>query len=376
MPLPQARTGETLVVRDRVLPFSFYPVTRGIRRYGLFDTLFAVSPWAVMGAAVREFVSSAPGRAEAQALLEQAQDFYSAATARLAANPLLFYYAFLNVGKALIRVRGYGGSFDQAMQGLSAQTTAGGTELQDSEVIVKDSPGVVNVYPELVERLGFPRPANNTVFPVPELVPQVVVGHRLWRQAQRAKERFLGIEEVEFVTDAALRTVWLRIFLERGDLSRYDISRRRLLDEGRLTGLFNEVKNPVLMEFPTQLCLEQSTPITYTGRPTDVVMDLVDLMRPLVWRIATTLPEDAYRKYYFYLSSINDTSRVPQLASLWMLFYYFGSIVRYRPHILDNVTSGAFGAFVTEFISAQAEQFLYLLATEMQQREVAKPAII
>jgi hypothetical protein len=50
--------------------------------------------------------------------------------------------------------------------------------------------------------------------------------------------------------------------------------------------------------------------------------------------------------------------------------------VRYRRHLFDNVTSGAFGAFVAEFVSAQAEQFLYLLASEMRQREVAKPAII
>jgi hypothetical protein len=36
------RQGETLRVRERILPFSCFPVTRGIRRYGLVDTLFAV----------------------------------------------------------------------------------------------------------------------------------------------------------------------------------------------------------------------------------------------------------------------------------------------------------------------------------------------
>lgn len=89
------------------------------------------------------------------------------------------------------------------------------------------------------------------------------------------------------------------------------------------------------------------------------------------------MPEDGYRKYFVHLTPAAETHhRVPQLASLWLLFYYFGSIVRYRPHLFDNVTSGSFGAFVTEFISAQAEQLLYLFASEMAQREVAKPAII
>lgn len=80
------------------------------------------------------------------------------------------------------------------------------------------------------------------------------------------------------------------------------------------------------------------------------------MMRPLLWRIATTLPEGGYRKYFVHLTPPGDSHRVPQLASLWLLFYYFGSIVRYRPHLFDNVPSGEFGAFVTESISAQSEQ--------------------
>jgi YaaC-like Protein len=375
MPLPHARSGVTLLVRERVLPFSFFPVTRGTRRYGLFDTLFAVSPWAVMQAAVRESVAAAGPRREAHAFLEQANDFYSAAAAPIAANPLLFYYAFLNVGKALIRTRGYVGSLDQAMHGLSARTAAGGTELRDSEIMVRDSSGV-NLYSELIERLGFPRPADNTTYPVIELLPQVVIGHRLWRQGQRAKERFVAVDEVEIVNDASARLLWLRLYLVRGDLSRYEITRKRLLDEGDLADGFHEVQIGDTGRPPRLLCLEQRNPIGYTGRPTDVVMDLVEYMRPRLWRIATTLPEGAYRKYYVHLTPPAETHRVPQLASLWLLFYYFGSIVRYRPHLFDNVAAGSFGAFVTEFVSAQSEQLLYLLASEMAQREVAKPAII
>ena len=184
MRLPHARSGETLRVRGRVLPFSFFPVTRGNRRFGLFDALFAVSPWAVMQAAVQETVASGPQRSEALAFVEQAQDFYAAATTRLAANPLLFYYAFLNVGKALVRTRGYGGSLDQVTHGLSAWTKPGGTELQDSEVRVKDSGNSLNLYPELVDRLAFGRPRDGVAYPITELLPQVVIGHRLWREGQ------------------------------------------------------------------------------------------------------------------------------------------------------------------------------------------------
>jgi hypothetical protein len=37
--------------------------------------------------------------------------------------------------------------------------------------------------------------------------------------------------------------------------------------------------------------------------------------------------------------------------------------------------AGPFGPFITEFISAQPEQMLYMLASEMCKREVAQPAI-
>lgn len=159
------------------------------------------------------------------------------------------------------------------------------------------------------------------------------------------------------------------------ETSRYDISRSQLLTEGGLTD-FREVRIVDPDYDPSLFCLEQVAAVAYSGRPTDIVMDLVNSVRPRLWRIATTVPDDAYRKYYIHMTPTTETHRVPQLASLWLLFFYFGSVVRYRPHLFDNVMSGSFGPFVSEFISAQSEQLLYLLASEMAQREVAKPAII
>ena len=41
-----------LAAKGRALPFSFFPVTRNNRRYGLYDAVFAVNPWSVMRGAV------------------------------------------------------------------------------------------------------------------------------------------------------------------------------------------------------------------------------------------------------------------------------------------------------------------------------------
>lgn len=376
-PLPQPREGRTLLVKDRVLPFSFFPVTRGIRRYGLFDVLFAVSPWAVMQGAINDQVQDDDSKEEALAFLEQARDFYDTAAGRVAANPLLFYYAFLNLGKALLRTRGYAGSLDQAMHGLSERRAGAGVELSDSVVVVRDNaPRGVNVYAELVERLGFQRPVHDETYPVPEILAQVVVGHRLWKEAARRSERFLSLDEIQIVTDTAASELWLRLYMPRGDLRRYDISRRRLLHESQLDGLFREVDITRTGRDARAVCLEQIQATPYGGRPTDVVQNLVDGMRPYLWRIVSSIPEGGYRRYYLHLTPEAEQHRLPQLASMWVLLFYFGSVVRYRPQMFDSIAAGRFGAVANEFISAQPGQMLYLLASEVCRREVARPAIV
>jgi hypothetical protein len=183
------------------------------------------------------------------------------------------------------------------------------------------------------------------------------------------------LDDVEIVKASSAKELWLRLYLEKGDLKRYGITRRRLLERGGLDQVFREVQVADTGRSDALACLEQIDVTSYTGRPSDVVMDLVAPMRARLWRIVTTTPSSAYRKYYVCLTEDGDV-RLPQLASLWALFFYFGSIVRYRPHLFDSVTSSRYGAFVTEFVSAQAPQMLYLLASEMCAREIARPAII
>lgn len=373
MPARQPRSGVVLEAKGRPLPFSFFSVTRNNRRYGLYDAVFTVNPWIVMRGTVNSELAPA-FRPEARAFLDQAEDFYRAATAGISTNPLLLYYAFLNLAKALIRVRGFTGSLDNAMHGLKVDNN--GVELEDSSLVVKDGGNYVNVFGELLEQLGYPRPRNNTSYPVAELLPQVVVGHRIWREAAPAhSERFVDLKEIEFVDDRNGQQLWLRFYVSRGDLARYAITRDRLLREGGLHGDFAEVAIAATGHEDDLVCFEQTQATHYTGRPTDVVADLVAGTRVQLWRIISAMPGASYRRYYLHMSP-QGSVRVPQLASLWGLFFYFGSVVRYRPHHFDELLSGEYGAFIAEFISSQAEQMAYLLASEFSQREIAKPAIV
>lgn len=75
--LPQPRPGALVQVRQRPLTFSYWPMYKRTRRYGLQSNLFVSDPWTVTKSSIRQRCPAA-SQAEAVASLEQSQDFYNA----------------------------------------------------------------------------------------------------------------------------------------------------------------------------------------------------------------------------------------------------------------------------------------------------------
>lgn len=304
--------------------------------------------------------------------MDQARSFFEAAHDRtVAAAPLLLYYAFMNLAKAFALSSGHAGSLHEAMHGLKDEPGPAGDEIAGAGVVVKTSGNKPNIFPLYARSLGLSTPANNARLSVTELMAQVIVGHRLWREAGK-KERFVALHEISFFHDTPTNGhAWVRMEISRGDLTRFDISQSRLMSQGQLAPLLDKVTsgdNDVI-------CLEQAVPIAYNHRAADVLRDVVAAMRPVLWRSATSMPP--YRHYYVHLTPQDKlTERLPQLLSLYMLFFYFGSVTRYRPHVFEAILASDYGPFVREFMASQPDQLLYLLATEICEREVARPALI
>lgn len=372
-PLPDPRLGFPVRVKGRTLAFSMWPVERSTRRFGLTDYLFAKNPWPIIADAVAER-APASARAQASAFVEQARSFYEAAQPRtLAATPLLFYYAFMNLAKAIVLADGATRTMDGARHGLwDRPPAAGRSEIGGARVTVMDTGHDPNIFPMLGRALGLAVPGSGIDFAVTDLLPQVVVGHRIWREAG-GRERFVALEKISFFQDVTEGpgNLWLRLEVNAGDLSRYRISKGTFLSEGRLVSRFRAVRP----EEVDVLVFEQTVPVHYTHRATDELQNAVDGVRDLFWRSATSIPP--YRHYYVHLTpAAASASRLPQLLSLYMLFFYFGSVTRYRPHVFDELVKSAYGPFIREFIESQPDQLLYLLASEVRRREVAKPALI
>lgn len=379
--LPKPTSGKLLFVKERQLKFSYWPAYQSRRHWGLNSSLFISNPWALMNSVLAKDCDSA-SRAEASALLDQAEFFYKVQenTDIHASKALLTYYCFLNLAKSLMLLRKRAYSMENTHHGLSEKMRPTGTRVIDdaflrASISKLSSGGKSNAFDELLQTLAGTGLTTDQEFDITALLPQIVMGHRLWCEATGSAERFINIAKTEFYHDDVSKTMWMRLSIFEDDLKRFDITHDRLLAESGLAPDWKEVKGSEQINNRRLLCFEQNSKVTYLDYPLDFVHELVDKIKSKLWSVVTSLPP--YRQYYLYLCpSTERPMLLPQILSSYAVMYYLGSITRYRPHHFRKVTDEAYGAFVQELLSNQPDQILYLLASEFAQREVTKPAVI
>lgn len=367
-------------MRKRPLSFSFWPLYRTSRRFGLQSTVFALDPWILIRSSIKSRCPAA-SLPEALSCLEQSQDFYSAsATAgMMASRPLLLYYCFMNLMKAYALTVQQQSSFDQAQHGFSERLRPSRRELDDAFLQAFTSPntrnGALNLFDEFLKAISGSGLVADINLDLPVLLPQIVPGHRLWAEAANSRERFISVHDIGFNVNYASNEIWITLDLFADDLTRLGISRATFLSEARLYGTFREVKSDVNIGGRRILRFEQILANHYTGRPSDEVPNLVAAIKPFLWATVASVPP--YRRYYLYLAPAAEQPQIlPQLLSIYAITYYLGSITRYRPHHFDAIAQGRMGPRIEEFISGQPLQFIYLLASEFAKQDVTKPSIV
>jgi hypothetical protein len=372
--LTGSRPGDRVSIKGREIEFTLWPSRPGRLHRGLQTRLFALDAWPLIRQVVEQECPRAAQK-EALATLEQAEDFYKIGTGVgiEAARPLALYYSYMNLSKTLCLTRGARPSFDQAAHGLKERLRGSRRELIDAYLHADPTtPDRIQNFGELHSTLTGVHLAATKQFDLSALLPQILPGHRLWAQAANKQERFIEIHDLQFWHNSATRQIWLRIYMLREDLSRLGVSHRRLLVESGLGPAFHEVTSDV----NKQICLEQLTTVPCPNNyPADYLHLVVDLVRPNLWMTVASIPP--YRRYYVYLCPPAESRhRLPQLLSMYAVTFYLGSITRYRPHHFDALLKGAYGPRVRDFVTGQPQQFLYLMASEMSRRDIAKPSIL
>jgi hypothetical protein len=376
--LAAARTGRPLLIKNREVDFTFRPMRRTSSRWGVHSMLYAADPWAVIAGSVREQVTDPVAREAATSWVRQAREYFAAAERAYAIEPrpLLYYYSFLNLGKAIAIARSRPDMVGKVMHGVAAINRHGHAP-STAQLVIQQSMADrsrIQVVDELHRALeGTPVTAGD--YPVRDIIAQSVVAHRMWREGFTSlrRERFITVERVRFFHDDAAQQVWSRVYVRRDTLVARGRGLTETLRESTMSSDFRAVTDPdprIAREFHT---LEQLIPATYTGRSADVVMDAVSILRTNLWETVTAAYP--YRRFYLYLSPAGER-RMPQWLSVYSTLFWLGSLTRYQPVELLQALDGPFGAFFREFLETQPSQLLYILASEIKQQDVTKAAIV
>jgi hypothetical protein len=342
------RGGIPVQVSGRPVDFSYWPMRWVQRGYSLHTRVFTADPWTL----IRQGAESrclAQDRSAAAAFVEQALAFYRSATTAgtEAAKPLLLYYCFLNLFKAYVlvqRQRTAADVEDQAIHGLSERMHPGGRSIDHS--YLRAYPSTVthlNMFDEVLRTLSGTGQAATTDYEIVDLLPMVLTGHRFWTAAEgHRNERFVAIDRLEFMHNPSDGALWLRLRVLREDLARGSVGFNQLLRETGLDGTWRQVEEDRASGGQGQVWFEQLTPLRYTRRPSDEIPALVSTIRPHLW--ASVRIVSPYRKYYLF-RRLNAGLSLPQIASVYALMFYFGSVTRYRPPEFNSILTAHSGEF-------------------------------
>lgn len=340
--------------------------------------IYAADPWAVIAGSVAQQVQTQPERDTAASFVRQAREYFTAAgrASTIETRPLLYYYSFLNLGKAISIAHGRPGLVGKVAHGIAA-VNASGHSPSNAEVAITRSAANGN-RPSAVDELHRALedgPVSVGNYPVRDIIAQSVVAHRMWREAfaNPRIERFMTIDQVRLFDDPDTKRIWSRIYVRRDVLKTRKRGVSETLRESSLDAEFRAVADGAPQTNGGFHVFEQVSPTVYSHRSSDVVMEVIDLLRKKVWQ--TILATKPYRGYYLYLSPPGEL-RMPQWLSIYSILFWLGSLTRYQPVELLDVLDGSYGPFFREFIETQPSQLLYILASELKKQDVTKASIV
>lgn len=373
-PLVVIREGKPLQIGREWISYARNLVAPTASTFTLQHRLFVNDPWAIIAEAIHRALPEGRTRDIAHSFRRQAEDYFRTATIgrELAVRPVLLYYAFLNLSKACAVAKGNTGLAGRTGHGVSLPPNKP-RQIQGALIrFERPAPTRPGAFQELLKLLDGSPAVLASDLKLGRLLPQILPGHRLWCYAADRQERFIPVEKFEVCHASRLKQVWLNLYLDRDDLDRLGISDTRVMAEGNLASEFEIADDPSRGDL---VCFQQRNPESYSADAAEALFRVVRRVRNSIWE--TVKVASPYRKPYIYCSPIAERkARLPQMLSVYLLMFFLGSVTRYTPLHFEDLLESRYGPLFETFISESPTQFLYLMASEILDREVSKPAII
>jgi len=354
-PYRTARAGQLVDRRTSGFPMFFKK-----RR----NRIITADPWALLEHLAASRLS-ASSKKEALAFIEQAFDFYEAASnPQLGSKPLLYYYSFLNAVKAglLLRkvkmppvvvhgIRDPRANIRERFRIEGQSLTLEGRASNHSEV-----------FPEFLAMLGGQTSTRSIrVLSVFRQIPSI---HRTFNQITGERPMFVPVSRIEIRRNKG--RAWAHIAF---DIT--DEHSRTLLGRIKQRPHFSKCLDQVGSLNEGEACFETEDRNAARNAADAAMAELARSLRQL--HLSTILTRDGYR---YYLSGANAPDYLSPLAASYAAFFYLGSITRYKPQNFDTLRAGKYGWLCEELLASQPAQFVYTLASELAETDVVRPQAV
>ncbi|EEV24317.1 hypothetical protein AM202_05147 [Actinobacillus minor 202] len=315
--------------------------------------------------------------------LEQAKYFYeSAESSPIKSKPLLYYYSFLNLSKIIYILKVKPSSLHNISytHGISEVYAR---DFKDCKVSIKtSSQGAVQVAHQLFMLLDETAPNKDSGphnYSIKELLNHCVGIHRAYCEIYSKPESFIKIKRYNLFRKA--QNVYFRMYL--GKLSD-DEQKDLLLNGYQLFKFYNNKTYDLQISNDTIDCIENNYHKDFNIDEEGYYSYLdvnVDHYSNLNKKNYSDICKSIRKKgiwyfignngYTLYLSR-NADLRYSQESIIYMTMFFLGSITRYNPYLFDSMFSEKEQWLMSEFLSTQPKQFLYLITAKVLGRNILK----
>ncbi|WP_294267139.1 YaaC family protein [uncultured Chryseobacterium sp.] len=281
-------------------------------------------------------------------LLEQAKHFYETAeSSPMKSKPLLYYYSFLNLAKVMINIEKNYGSSKRYMHGIKEDNK---NHFHNSDIIINPKKvSVVNVSAELLEVFDDDIILTDKTINVKSYLSQCVGIHRAYSEIYKTPETLYKL----------------------GKMILYK-------NKGKILGIKAEVQClssdlPALLTLGYNIVLEDNKYYWIE----EIVKPKSTVTRNDYYNLAKILKDKGIWYYignsgYIYYISTNMQSRYKPEITIYNTMFYLGSITRYNPYLFDKMFSDKDQWLVSEFLTTQPKQFLYLATAKILGQSILK----
>lgn len=281
-------------------------------------------------------------------LLEQAKNFYTSADiAPIKSKPLLYYYSFLNLAKIVLNFNYNYGETADYIHGLSERNN---TTFHTSDITLQpiSRPGRVKVASELYELFNQVTTTANTTINLKDVLLHCVGIHRAYSEIYKIDEVFCKLSNPNYYRNG--RTIGMKANIQ--------------CNKNESTDLLARGYN-IVHEDNEYYLIEEYTTTRYQPARDDYYSLSKQIRDKGIWYFL------GGKDYTMYLSK-SANHRYPTEMTIYWTIYYLGSITRYRPNLFDDIFNDMERWLLSEFLTTQPKQLLYLMTSKMVGSNVLK----